>query len=198
MKETTANTIATGQTWATHISGATLVYSGNISTLNNYVDIPTNYIYQGGNLIVMIEGTGCTTYGGCSVSTYSTITSDNKHAYAVTDTDIYPTTTTLTANTTRPNIKIYTDNPQVTASNYGISTYALHIANSSGYNIERCKFQAGNKCRKEWYCRSCRGCRDTNLCKYDNNLLLGNRRRSRNSKRWKWRCRRTNDTCCWN
>ena len=155
IKETASTTLTTGQTWATHISEASLVYSGYISISNGWISIPISYQYQGSNMVVLIEGTGCTSSGGCSVSTYSTTTADNKHAYHVTDTDVYPTSGTLTANTTRPNIKIYTKSGKIVHCNYGISTYAMHVSNSSDYKINRCSFVAGNVEMEKWQVWRC-------------------------------------------
>lgn len=110
IKQITSSTI-TASTWATAISGATLVYSGTMagttaSTWKQFT-LSSAYSFSGGtnNLLVLVEtnygsaGTGSSTGPGIR---YTTATS--KHMYLRAD-NTAPTGT-CTVNSNRPNIKI--------------------------------------------------------------------------------------------
>ncbi len=110
IKQTTATTI-TASTWATMISGATLVYNGTMAglTANTWKEfvLSTAFNFTGGsnNLLVLVE----TNYGGSGTGTsagpairYTSATS--KHMYLRRDTSAPTTNGTVTSY--RPNIKI--------------------------------------------------------------------------------------------
>ncbi len=110
IKHTTASTI-TSATWATSISGATLVYSGTMAGTTANVwklfTLSTAFNYTGGsnNLMVLVEtnygGTGAGSSTGAAVR-YSTATS--KHMYVRADNSAPTAKGTVTSY--RPNIKI--------------------------------------------------------------------------------------------
>ncbi|HCT30467.1 MAG TPA: hypothetical protein DIW31_06980 [Bacteroidales bacterium] len=110
IKQTTASTI-TAATWATSISGATLVYSGTMAgtTANTWkaFTLTTPFNFTGGtnNLMVLVEtnygGTGAGTSTGARVR-YSTATS--KHMYIRADNSA--PTGTGTVSSYRPNIRL--------------------------------------------------------------------------------------------
>ena len=110
VKQTTASTM-TATTWASSISGATLVYSGTMSgtTANAWKEfvLSTAFNYAGGsnNLMVLVEtnygGTGTGSSTGARVR-YTTATS--KHMYMRKDNSA--PTTNGTVSSSRPNIKI--------------------------------------------------------------------------------------------
>jgi len=110
IKQTTASTI-TAATWATSISGATLVYSGTMAgtTANTWKEfvLTTAFNFTGGtnNLMVLVEtnygGTGAGTSTGAKVR-YTSATS--KHMYIRADNSAPTGTGTVTSY--RPNIKI--------------------------------------------------------------------------------------------
>ena len=109
-KTTTASTI-TASTWATAISGATLVYNGTMAgtTANNWkaFSLSTIYNYTGGtnNLLVLVETNYGSTGAGSSsgpACRYSTATS--KHMYIRADNSA--PTGTATVSNKRPNIRI--------------------------------------------------------------------------------------------
>ncbi|NVO11824.1 MAG: T9SS type A sorting domain-containing protein [Bacteroidales bacterium] len=110
IKTTTATTI-TASTWATAISGATLVYNGTMAgtTANAWkaFTLSTTFSYTGGtnNLLVLVEtnygstGTGSSTGPACQ---YTSATS--KHMYIRADNTAPTGTATVTSN--RPNIRL--------------------------------------------------------------------------------------------
>jgi hypothetical protein len=110
IKQTTATTI-TAASWATSISGATLVYSGTMAgtTANTWkaFTLTTPFNFTGGtnNLMVLVEtnygGTGAGTSTGPAVR-YTTATS--KHMYIRAD-NTAPTGTGTVTNY-RPNIRL--------------------------------------------------------------------------------------------
>ena len=74
MKEVTESTVASTQVVGTLTDGATLVYATNgqepctSNTWNEFL-LQTPFIYSGtSNLMVIFEGEGCTSTGGCSVT----------------------------------------------------------------------------------------------------------------------------------
>jgi hypothetical protein len=149
LKNSSATSLSTSSTWSTTISGATQVYNGTINITTGWNVIPiTQFNYTGGSLQVMILGTGCTTSGGCGVYVYSS-SATSQFVYNVTDADSYTASTTTLGSTQsyKPNIRLYTESESegaiVTASNYGISTYAVHLNNCSSYEIIRCRLEPG-------------------------------------------------------
>ena len=110
IKQTTASTI-TAATWATSISGATLVYSGTMAgtTANTWkaFTLSTAFNFTGGtnNLMVLVEtnygGTGAGSSTGPAVQ-YTSATS--KHMYVRADNTAPTTTGTVTSY--RPNIRL--------------------------------------------------------------------------------------------
>ena len=75
LKEIIDTAIANTATWDDILFGATLVYQGLASvTANTWseFEFSTPYQYSGGNLVVITQGEGCTTSGGCSKSMYYT------------------------------------------------------------------------------------------------------------------------------
>jgi len=108
IKTTTATTL-TASTWATAISGATLVYSGTMAgtTANAWKEftLSTAFNYTSGNLLVLVE----TNYGGAGTgaSTGAKVrytSKTNCHMYVRAD-NTAPTGT-MTRNSYRPNVKI--------------------------------------------------------------------------------------------
>ncbi|NOU20118.1 MAG: T9SS type A sorting domain-containing protein [Bacteroidales bacterium] len=136
IKHTTATTI-TASTWATAISGATLVYNGTMAgtTANTWkaFALTTNFSYTAGsnNVLVLVEtnytGTGAGTSTGPACQ-YTSATS--KHMYIRAD-NTAPTGT-ATVSSYRPNIRLTFANRGVTPqldetrevpSTFGISVY---------------------------------------------------------------------------
>ncbi len=152
LKNSNATSLSNSDTWSTTITGATQVYNGIINITTGWNIIPiSQFNYTGGSLEVMILGTGCTTTGGCSVSVYCTSAS-SQFVYNHTDSDDYTASTTTLGSTqsSKPNIRLYTASDLnnsteiVTASNYGISTYAVHLKSCSNYEFVRCQLMPGN------------------------------------------------------
>jgi len=110
IKQTTASTI-TATTWATSISGATLVYSGTMAgtTANTWkaftLSTPFNFTGGTNNLMVLVEtnygGTGAGSSTGPAVR-YTTATS--RHMYVKADNTAPTGTGTVTSY--RPNIRL--------------------------------------------------------------------------------------------
>ncbi|MBO4646026.1 MAG: immunoglobulin domain-containing protein, partial [Bacteroidales bacterium] len=149
MKNTTDVTLTANQVWNQYISNASLVYSGTFcENSTGWTTFPINFAYEGEGLMVMIEGEGCSTSGGCTVGTACSPIS-NMCVSHTTDDDVYYSINPLSAQNTRPNIKLYStstedDDFYVPESNYGVSTYALHLTRCERYDIVRCRFIAGN------------------------------------------------------
>jgi hypothetical protein len=110
IKQTTATAI-TASTWATMISGATLVYNGTMAglTANTWKEFvlstPFNFTGGSNNLLVLVE----TNYGGAGTGTsagpairYTSAT--NRHMYVRADNSAPTGNGTVTSN--RPNIKL--------------------------------------------------------------------------------------------
>ena len=75
LKEIADTAIAGSATWDDVLTDATLVYQGSATAAANTwaeFEFDTPYQYQGGNLVVITQGEGCTTSGGCSKSMYYT------------------------------------------------------------------------------------------------------------------------------
>lgn len=104
LKTTTATTLTAG-TWATLISGATLVYDASRTyTPSGWLAIDiTDYIYFGDNLLVLCE----TNYGSDGNATYATFrytTSTSRHEYWYQDNSA--PTGNGSVNSQRPNIQV--------------------------------------------------------------------------------------------
>lgn len=149
LKNTTDATLTAGQVWNQYISNATLVYSGTLCEDNTgWITFPAEFGYEGGNLMVMIEGEGCGSTGGCAIGTNCSTIAD-MCVYTTTDEGAYYSANVLEAVNLRPNIQLYAVNITedvfyVTESNYGVTTYGLHLANCGRYDIVRCRIIAGN------------------------------------------------------
>ncbi|HNW88659.1 MAG TPA: GEVED domain-containing protein [Bacteroidales bacterium] len=108
LKTTTSSTFASGSTWASLISGATLVYdnTNSFSTVGwKLITLTTPFNYTSGNLMVLCEAN----YGGTGISTYpsfqyTSTTPNYTHQYLYADNT--PPTGTATTSYNRPNIKI--------------------------------------------------------------------------------------------
>ncbi len=108
LKTTTSSTFASGSTWASLISGATLVYdnTNSFSTVGwKLITLTTPFNYSSGNLMVLCEAN----YGGTGISTYpsfqyTSTTPNYAHQYLYADNT--PPTGTATTSYNRPNIKI--------------------------------------------------------------------------------------------
>lgn len=152
MKNTTDNTITPGQVWNQYISNASLVYSGTFcEESTGWTTFPVDFAYEGNNLMVMIEGEGCGSTGGCPVMTNCSSVSD-MCVYTTSNEGAYYSINTLSATTYRPNIQLYSASSEddifyVNESNYGVSTYGVHLANCGRYDIVRCRIVAGNASR---------------------------------------------------
>jgi hypothetical protein len=135
IKSTTATTI-TASTWATAISGATLVYNGTMAgtTANTWIafSLSTTFSYTAGsnNILVLVETNYGTTGAGASTGPACQYTSaTSKHMYIRAD-NTAPTGT-ATVSSYRPNIRLTFSNrgvPQVNetrdiTSISGISVY---------------------------------------------------------------------------
>ena len=75
LKEIADTAIAGSATWDDVLTDATLVYQGSATaTANTWAEFEfdTPYQYQGGNLVVITQGEGCTTSGGCAKYMYYT------------------------------------------------------------------------------------------------------------------------------
>ena len=117
LKNTATNTFATGPTWSTEISGATLVYNsdptvvvGNASAFIRF-DVGTPFTYTGGNLEVLVEYTQSTATTGLVGWAYDNGTSvpayiTNSIA-SISGTTGSPTNTLSTLNLRHPSMLIY-------------------------------------------------------------------------------------------
>ena len=152
LKNTNASSLVAGDVWNSYLSGASLVYSGTLCLDGGgWATIPVpNFAYEGENLMVLVEGEGCQIEGGCPVYV-------NCHpatascAFFTTDEPIYYSINTLQLSPKRPNIQFYSQNDvnddgsyYVSQSNYGVSTYALHISSCHSYDLVRCQFISGS------------------------------------------------------
>ena len=67
-----ADELSSSSSWASLKQNATLVYDGSVGTITSNawhtITLTTPYTYGGNNLIVLIEGSACSSAGGCSVS----------------------------------------------------------------------------------------------------------------------------------
>jgi len=85
MMQTSASTVEATYAWNTIKAQATLVYDASIAFPTsgwNTVILDDSFAYDGAeNLLVLVEGTGTTTSGGCSVSSYYS-TKTNCHWYS--------------------------------------------------------------------------------------------------------------------
>lgn len=149
LKNTTDATLPANRVWNQYISNATLVYSGTFCEDNNgWSVIPVDFAYEGNNLQVMIEGEGCAEDGGCPISVNcSSVT--NMCVFTTTDDPAYYSVNTLEASSLRPNLQLWSASTEddifyVTQSNYGVSTYGVHLASCGRYDIVRCRIIAGN------------------------------------------------------
>ncbi|MBR1991741.1 MAG: hypothetical protein IJ986_05660 [Bacteroidales bacterium] len=149
MKNTTDATIPANQVWNQYLSNSSLVFAGTVCLdANGWCNIPINFAYEGDNLMVMVEGEGCTQSGGCDVEVYCT-TMSNMCASFTSNDPIYYSINQLALKPMRPNIQLFSEVGDdglfyVTESNYGVSTYALHLANCDAYDVTRCYFKPGN------------------------------------------------------
>jgi len=120
LMHTNSNTLDAQYVWNTIKAQATLVYDAQTNfpqagaTVWQYFDLTslTTFEYNGTqNLLVLVEGTGCTTSGECAAQAYYTTKTDC-HWYSRTD-DNPPNDAGLagTRNSNRPNIKINIDCP---------------------------------------------------------------------------------------
>ena len=101
--------------------------------------------------MVMIEGEGCGSTGGCPVMVNCSSVSD-QCVYTTTNEGAYYSINTLAASAYRPNLQLYSTSSEddifyVNESNYGVSTYGIHLANCGRYDIVRCRIMAGNASR---------------------------------------------------
>lgn len=123
IKHTTASTL-TAATWATSISGATLVYNGTMAgtTANTWkvFNLSTAFDFTGGsnNLMVLVEtnygGTGAGSSTGAAVR-YTTATS--KHMYIRADNTAPTGSGTVTSNRPNITITITTASPSIEMNN---------------------------------------------------------------------------------
>ena len=150
LKNTTSTALTGGQVWNSYLSGASLVYSGTLCIDGpGWVGIPvSNFAYEGESLLVLVEGEGCSATGGCSVSVLCHL-AESSCTFFTTDDQVYHSVNTLSLSSNRPNIRFYSlsedeDDYYVAQSNYGVSTYAIHISNSHSYDLVRCQFISGN------------------------------------------------------
>ena len=150
MKNTTMSAFSSGQVWNTYLSGASLVFSGTLCVdAAGLVQIPVNFAYEeGANLMVMVEGEGCGTITGCPLPVQCHPAVDMCASYFSNET-VYFSVNQLPMRTNRPDIILYS-RPEddglfyVTESNYGTTTYALHLSGCSRYDIVRCQFLPGS------------------------------------------------------
>jgi hypothetical protein len=140
----TTETALTAQPWATTISDATLMAEG-IRTVDQtgwvYFAFPdtSNFVYLGGNLVVMVEnnygGTGTTSYSQWRYTTGPTAS----HHYNYADTN--PPTTNGYTNTSRPNIGISFSSmgttPQfaVSPASYNYGQTFMNLVYNKTFNI---------------------------------------------------------------
>ena len=152
MKNTTDVTLNAGQVWNQYISNASLVYSGTFcEDATGWTTFPVDFAYEGNSLMVMIEGEGCGSTGGCPVMVNCSSVSD-QCVYTTTNEGAYYSINTLAASAYRPNLQLYSTSSEddifyVNESNYGVSTYGIHLANCGRYDIVRCRIMAGNASR---------------------------------------------------
>ncbi|MCO5269742.1 MAG: fibronectin type III domain-containing protein [Brumimicrobium sp.] len=123
-------------TWATMISGATLVYDGSTTPAptNGWYNVPINpYLYSGGNLVVLVE----TNLGGSGGGTnpllrYSSSTGNNLTWTA----DNNPPTGNGVTSSSRPNVRItYTAGPPCSGTPTPGNTLASANPVCSGANF---------------------------------------------------------------
>ncbi len=75
LTELSDNGIAGTTSYSGLKQNATLVYTGTCTAVGGqwwYLPLANSYTYNGGNLVVIIESTGCTTSGGCTKYLYAT------------------------------------------------------------------------------------------------------------------------------
>lgn len=149
MKNTTDATLPGSNVWNYYIANATLVFSGTLCVdEQGWCVIPVDFAYEGNNLQVMIEGEGCAEDGGCPISVHCSSVA-NMCAFITTDESAYYSVNTLEASSLRPNLQLWSASTEddifyVTQSNYGVSTYGIHLASCGRYDIVRCRVIAGN------------------------------------------------------
>src|SRR5690606_37509025 len=141
--------------WATEISGATLVYDGAVSPIAgwNKFYLHTPFNYTGGNLKVMVEAN----YGGngngqgISGNSIRYSIASNKHAWWRADTN--PPTGNGTRNGNRPNIILdyNTPPPSCTGTPNG-GTLAINPSSGNGraINLEVNGFETGRGINAAW------------------------------------------------
>ncbi|MBR1770247.1 MAG: fibronectin type III domain-containing protein [Bacteroidales bacterium] len=107
--ESTEDQISATTTWQDIKSEATLVYDGVCPVLVSgqwaNIEFDESYNYQGGNLVVYVEGLGCTTSGGCSKYTTYSGTNDTRSWIVLKDSSPLPETSAL--NNSQGNIYHY-------------------------------------------------------------------------------------------
>ncbi|MBO7132715.1 MAG: fibronectin type III domain-containing protein, partial [Bacteroidales bacterium] len=119
--------------WNTLMSGAQLVYQGSVTAnANEQKTFNISYEYSGGNLLVLMTGTNTST--GANVNGF------DQSGYFIVGTS----TAWGHVNSFVPAVRIYSDCECVTASDYGISTYAVHLNGCSNYEFVRCQLLPGN------------------------------------------------------
>ena len=149
LKNTTDATLTPGQVWNQYISNSSLVYSGTFcEDATGWTTFPVNFAYEGNNLMVMIEGEGCGSTGGCPVMVNCSSVAD-QCVFTTTNDGAYYSINSLSASAYRPNLQLYSTSTEddifyVNESNYGVSTYGVHLANCGRYDIVRCRIIAGN------------------------------------------------------
>ena len=141
MKEVADTTVAGSQVIGTLTDGAVLVYSsaadGEVCTSNTWHTfvLETPFIYSGSNsLMIIFEGEGCSTSGGCAVNVKYTF-GTNKAWTKCWDTTVPDFTTPVTnSNTFRANTRFYVS--EMTDDYcYPVSALAVSNITSSGADI---------------------------------------------------------------
>ena len=141
MKEVADTTVAGSQVIGTLTDGAVLVYSsaadGEVCTSNTWHTfvLETPFIYSGSNsLMIIFEGEGCSTSGGCAVNVKYTF-GINKAWTKCWDTTVPDFTTPVTnSNTFRANTRFYVS--EMTDDYcYPVSALAVSNITSSGADI---------------------------------------------------------------
>ena len=141
MKEVADTTVAGSQVIGTLTDGAVLVYSsaadGEVCTSNTWHTfvLETPFVYSGSNsLMIIFEGEGCSTNGGCAVNVKYTF-GTNKAWTKCWDTTVPDFTTPVTnSNTFRANTRFYVS--EMTDDYcYPVSALAVSNITSSGADI---------------------------------------------------------------
>ncbi len=126
-----ADELSGSSTWTELKQDATLVYDGEVGTVTSNawytIEFTTPYSYGGNNLIVLIEGEGCTTSGECGSYVYYTTSTDNAFL-GLKDYTKPDTTVSINSNSFATSTNNYKPNTQITYIG-GSGSYCYSVKN---------------------------------------------------------------------